>query len=121
MHPDDVTDAVHELRAFLEVHHHQIYSKDSLFSEFDQYWQEWNPAQDALKLAADMVNDEEFPEALRDIAEKYGWPARRLNPAANYLCERDVVDPLNALGSAPFSSACIMKTVATRRFVKSRS
>lgn len=121
LHIDDVTDAVYELRSFLEDHHVHIYPKSSLFSEFDQFWQDWNPADDALKLAADCVNNEDFPDALAEIAERYSWPARRINPAANYLCERNVVDSLETLGSAPFSPAYIMRTDATRRFLKSRT
>lgn len=118
---EDVSDGLHELRAFFKLGHDHALPKDSLFAEFDQYWMSWNPAEDALKLAADIASDPEFPAAPAEIAERYGWKPRRLNPAIAYLDVRGAVRTLKTLGSAPFTVHQIAGTDDTRRFVKSRS
>jgi len=118
---DDVEDALHELRHFLNVSLGRVLPKESLYSEFDRHWKPWDPAADALKLAADLVNDPEFPSAPPAIADRYGWPARRLNPAMAYLQERNAARLLDVIGSGPFITARITRSDATRRFVRSRS
>lgn len=119
---DDITDALHELRHHVRVSlGDRVLPKNTLYSEFDQYWQTWNPAEDALKLAADLVNDNHFPTRPEKIADLYGWTARRLNPAITYLVERDAVRVLNTVGSGSYITAHISKIDSTRRFVKSRS
>lgn len=119
---DDVADAAHELDGMVTVHFEEtVWPQDELFATFDRFWKPWNPGEDALKLAADMLNDEEFPTAPREIGQRYGWEPRRLNPAMAYLINRKVVRDLNATGSGPWLTVLIQKTDATRRFVKSRS
>ncbi len=118
---DDVTDALHELRHYLKESFNQVLVDDTLYAEFDRYWQPWDPPKDALKLAADLVNDANFPGAPAEIAIRYSWTPRRLNPAIAYLRVRDVVGVLNCLGSGPYNAADVRKTDSTRRFVKSRS
>jgi hypothetical protein len=119
---EDVRDALHELRSLVQVHSdHDVWPEPGLFAAFDQFWMEWNPAQDALRLAADLVNDPEFPREPSKIAERYAWAPRRLNPSITYLGERSVVELLTALMSGPFVAVDIERTDATRRFVRSRS
>lgn len=118
---EDLTDALHELRSFIKITNEYVTPKELLFSEFDHYWQPWNPADDALKLAADMVNDHAFPGSPVDIASRYNWSARRLNPAMTYLRARDAAHLLDAMGSSPFVTIDISRSDATRRFVKSRN
>ena len=81
----------------------------------------WNPADDALKLATDMVNDPEFPSDPESISEKYQWDRRRLNPAIVYLENRKLIDSFNSISNGNWASIRITKTDNTRRFVKSRS
>jgi len=89
---EDIVDAMHELTSLAVLHRGETtWPKDELFSEFDKFWMPWDPAKDALQLAADMVNTEGFPEAVEDIAARYGWEARRLNPAITYLAARGAV------------------------------
>ena len=95
--------------------------KDELFASFDQCWKAWNPADDALCLAADLVNDKAFPRILPEIAERYGWEARRLNPAVAYLINRKIVSTTKVTGAQPWPTRCIEDTTDTRRFVHSRS
>jgi len=81
---DDVKDALHELGHHILAKHALVLPKDTLYAEFDRYWQPWDPAKDSLKLAADMLNDAKFPIFPKDIADRYEWPPRRLNPAITY-------------------------------------
>ena len=119
---EDVEDALYELCEMVKVSHDRVLVKDELFATFDKFWKPWNPAEDALKIAADLVNDEDFPRSLREIAERYEWEPRRINPAAAYLINRDVVIGGKALGTSPWLAAWIEpKDGATRRFVRSRS
>lgn len=117
---EDLDDAVHELRDFVEERFRIVCCERDLFAEFDQHWKDWNPAQDALTLAAAMVNSPQFPAVMSAISEQLGWAARRLNPAASYLIRRNLVGSVNALGSRPYIAYRITRNDATRRFVKSR-
>lgn len=117
---EDAVDALYELSNVVDVHREElVLPKDELFSEFDGFWMPWKPADDALKLAADMLNDDGFPDSAEKIATRYGWDARRLNPAITYLRTRDVVHTTSAL-DANYVAMWVEKTDATRRFVKSR-
>ncbi len=83
---------MHELTSFAVLYRGEsTWPKDELFAEFDKHWMSWDPSKDALQLAADLVNVEDFPESTDDIAKRYQWEARRLNPAIPYLASRDVV------------------------------
>jgi hypothetical protein len=118
---EDVEDAIHELSGKVQLTHECVLPKEELFATFDQFWKEWNPADDALRLAADLVNDKEFPRILPQIAECYGWEARRLNPAVAYLINRDIVSTSQVMGTQPWLIHWIEDTADTRRFVRSRS
>ena len=117
---EDLDDAIHELRDFVKEHFGFVRPERYLFAEFDHYWKPWSPADDALFLAAAMVNSSDFPVAMSAIAERLDWPARRLNPAASYLMRRQLVEYIDSLDSAPFTAYRITRNDATRRFVKSR-
>ena len=117
---EDLDDAIHELGGMVKETFGTARPERDLFAEFDRFWKPWNPADDALLLAADMVNSPEFPGAMSKIAERLGWPARRLNSAASYLIRRRLVDFIDTLDCRPFTAYRITRTDATRRFVKSR-
>lgn len=118
---DDVVDALYELRAYFTEHHGSYAAQPKLYAEFDQHWQPWNPATDALKLAVDIVSDPDFPYQPREIAQRYDWTPRRLNPAIFYLKDRGAIDTRDYMGTTPFITGGCSGTDATRRFVKSRS
>lgn len=119
---EDIKDACFELSAFLEVFlYDTVWPNEALFSEFDRHWMPWDPASDALKLAGDMVNDASFPSTSSEIAQRYGWPPRRLNPAVTHLIERDAAEGSEVIGQPEFVTYRITKKDATRRFVRSRS
>jgi hypothetical protein len=117
---DDVADALHELSPFVETTRERAWPKGDLFVTFDSFWMSWNPADDALRLAADLINDESFPDSVPEIARRYDWSPRRMNPALTFLLDRRLISDTNAIGTAPWVTRSIMKTPETRRFVRSR-
>jgi len=119
---EDTNDALYELSGFFKQSHFHMLVKGSLFAEFDRYWRPWNAADDALRLAADILNDPSFPHDCKEIAELYGWQARRLNPVVAYLLERGLILDYRAMGTQPWAIVRIVgKSDPIRRFVKSRS
>jgi hypothetical protein len=99
--------------------HHLV--QGALFVEFDKHWMAWNPAEDALRLAVDVQNDPGFPHDCNEIAERYGWEPRRLNPAIHYLLDRRLIKDYRAMGTQPWAIVRVVGTDDMRRFVKSRS
>lgn len=118
---DDLVDALHELRHWINSDHGTILPKETLYAEFDAYWKPWNPADDGLRLAADLVNDPDFPTEPARVAERYGWEPRRLNPAMAFLSERGAAHIATALATGPYICFEIRRSDATRRYVRSRS
>lgn len=119
--PEDTQDALFELSPFFKDTSIHVLVKGALFAEFDRYWMDWDTRDDALRLAADIMNDEDFPSDCGAIAERYGWDARRLNPVATYLHERDLIMDYNVLANGNFDMMRIVgKEGPLRRFVKSR-
>lgn len=117
---DDVRDALHELRNFFGNARDTVWAEPELFATFDHYWKPWRPADDALRIAADLMQIEGFPGVTWEIAERYGWNARRMNPALAYLKTRQIVFASGTMGCMPWLVHWIDKTDATRRFVRSR-
>lgn len=119
---DDLTDAVHELNGMVTDHYGRyLFPQEALFVQFDEHWMPWNPADDALRVAAGLINDPNFPDKPAEMASVLGWPARRLNPALAFLCVRGLVADRRYLDGTEFIAHRIDKTDATRRFVRSRS
>ena len=118
---DDAKDALYELSAFFKDTKRHALVTASLFAEFDRYWKPWDPREDAVKLAADIMNDPEFPADSQTIAELYEWEPRRLNPAATYLFERGMLVEYKALNSREFELFRIVgKPDELRLFLKGR-
>jgi hypothetical protein len=118
---DDTRDALYELSGFLKISHNHVMVEGALFAEFDRYWKPWNPAADALRVAADIVNDPAFPAGCNEIAEHYGWEPRRLNSVISYMLERDLIIDRQAMGTQPWAIISIGQADPIRRFVKRRS
>ena len=127
---EDIEDALYELAGFVEMSdetgegaYKGVFVKESCFVEFDRHWKPWNPAEDARQLAADLVNDNdpELPSAPEEIAERYGWKPRRLNPALSYLVEQGLIEDIQEMGTHPYALGVIIPNAAQlRRFVKGR-
>ena len=117
---DDISDALHELGSMVEVDFDTVYPNAELFVTFDKHFKEWDPASDAVTIAADLLNDSSFPREPQEIALRYGWEPRRLNPAIAYLVNRKLIDSMSHLGMGSWFAVHLERTDATRRFVKSR-
>ena len=82
----------------------------ALFAALDQHFMDWNPGADALRIAADLVNG--AAEGIVSVmAESYGWTPRRMNPAISYLAERDLINYSEAIGTYPWRTHWIDKTL----------
>jgi hypothetical protein len=106
---DDVRDALHELRAVFTASHDRALPKDELFVIFDEHFMPWDPTADALTLAADLVNDASFPGNTPDIAVRYDWLPRRLNPAIAFLINRALIMDSKAIGAAPWITLSVRR------------
>lgn len=118
---EDTEDAIHELSGFLRLSNDHVLVEGALFAEFDRYWMPWNTADDALRLAADIMSDPKFPDPSEEIAKLYQWQPRRLNSTAYYLLERSLIVDYQGIGTAPWAVFRIVGNQNMRRFVKSRS
>jgi hypothetical protein len=118
---DDTNDALYELSGFIKVTLDHVLVEGNLFAKFDQHWKPWIPAEDALRLGADILNDPEFPSDCKQISDRYGWEPRRLNPAISYLFERQLIVDYRALGTQPWATIRVVGNDHLRRFVKSRA
>ena len=126
---EDTLDGLHELQAFIREQRtlgpregSAIWPLPAFWPEFDQYFDfnAHDPASDARIIAARVLNDPDFPERLSEIADVLGWQPRRINPAAAYLMDRDIVRHHSFLGMGPWVVGMIHRTGATRRFVKAQ-
>lgn len=129
LNKDDMLDAIEELEALGLIRRHRhlgdggigrVSSEAALFVKFDKHFNDWDPEQDALQIAVALQNEVVSGNA-EAIAKHFGWPPRRANPAFTYLAERCLVDAHQHLGTHPWRYSWIMKTAATRRFVRDRS
>jgi hypothetical protein len=94
--------------------------QNNFFVEFDKHFMGWDAEKDALRLAADIVNDQAFPAAPAEIDKTYGWGLRRLNPALTYLKDRDLASIHGTMGSE-YLTYRVLGGDNTRRFVASRA
>lgn len=120
---EDIEDALYELRSFVKDDHYHIRPESELFVEFDKAFMGWTPEEDALRLSSSILNDETFPSNVEKMAEKFEWEPRRMNPAINYLINREICRDTELLGSHPWAQPYLDEKTsgAIRRFVKSRS
>ena len=129
---DDIIDAVDELRGLGLMRpyasigcgpmgFHMVGPEHEMFATMDRHFMSWNPEEDALRVAADLVNSREDGANVQTLASEYGWEPRRMNPAVAFLVNRRLIDASSELGTHPWSRLWIMKTPATRRFVRDRS
>lgn len=117
---DDVSDALFELKRWIERSHDTYFALEGLYVEFDRFWKPWKPDEDAVLLASHLMQDPEFPQVPSKIVDRLGWPARRLNPAITYLEKREAIETMRGIGSGHFTVYSIEPTSATRRFLKGR-
>jgi hypothetical protein len=92
-----------------------------LFIDTDPALQGWNPAADAVTLAAAMLNNagSRGYANIPEVDEQLKWGPRRLNPAAEYLDERGYIRALRTHGGAPYTFTTAAVDFKTRRFADS--
>ena len=118
---DDLTDALFELKRWVEARFGTVFAREGLYAEFDAFWMDWKPVDDAALLASQLMNDPKFPHEPERISERLGWPPRRLNPAVTYLEKREIVRTLRGLGTGQYMVFTIEPTDDTRRFLRGRN
>ena len=94
--------------------------RDHLFALYDGFFMDWNPAQDALRIAADFISEKRIDTKVKpqELAERYGWEPRRLNPAIGYLVLFDAARVVHAIGTAPYSCAYVWVTNKAKRLLR---
>lgn len=120
---EDIEDGLYELRSFFKEDHYSVIPENELFVEFDKAFMEWEPEKDALRVASAILNNNDFPTSVIEIANKFDWSSRRMNPAINYLVDRSICRDTEMCGTQPWTQPYIQEKQngSIRRFVKSRS
>lgn len=129
---DDIVDAVDELRSRGLLRRHQalgmgplgfirVVPQAALFSELDEYFTDRNPSKDALRVATRLLNADTDGLNVSELATRFEWVPRRMNPAVSFLIDRRLVDFSKAMGTHPWCTSWIRRTAATRRWVRSQS
>jgi TIR domain len=98
----------------------RVAATEALFITLDHLLMGWSPAQDALRLATDLLNSEHQWLSTYDAAERLQWPPRRMNPALAFLIGHDLVTRSNSI-DATFVTTQIGKNAKTIRFVRQQS
>lgn len=80
---DKLPHALSELQiaGLIKLHEQSTQPTSALFAELDHLWMPWNPSEDAAKIAGDSTNIENYKINQEQIAARYSWKIRRLNPA----------------------------------------
>lgn len=63
----------------------KLWPQRELFLETDVYVKGWNPAVDAIQLAAALLKKPDGESLLQPFAAELSWEPRRLNSAASFL------------------------------------
>ena len=90
-----------------------------LFVEFDQYFLDFIPKEDATAVANWLVSQKIQRIEIEKLAEHFpDWRPRRLNGALNYLDDAKLIDSFKALNSGDWCMSHLRVTDHTRRFVR---
>lgn len=94
--------------------------ESELFAIYDGYFKEWDPATDAVDMAAYLLNDNLGDRSIEPatIANRFDWEPRRLNSAIGYLVLHDAARIAQSMGMAPYCCAALWTTSKTRKFVR---
>ena len=119
---DDIELAIDELSAsgLLELSGSRdwVFATNRLFWETDPVFTDNDPANDARTVTRALVNHPLDAISTVDLAPILHWQLRRLNPAASYLAELGNARPRPALRAGPYCYGEIVRTTATKRFVR---
>jgi hypothetical protein len=90
------------------------------FVALDAIFMDWNPEQDGVRLAVELLNSGRDYLSSHDAAETLGWAPRRLNPALAFLIRQRAVMTSRSI-DRDFVTPDIYKNSKTLRFVRERS
>ncbi|OGW02161.1 MAG: hypothetical protein A2Z59_03675 [Nitrospinae bacterium RIFCSPLOWO2_02_39_17] len=96
----------------------RVFPHNRLFWETDSVCKRWTPSDDARILSSILVNGDQDGANLSEMDKKLNWGPRRINPAATYLVEHDMVQASKAIGTHPYAYAWLRATSKTRRFLR---
>lgn len=95
-----------------------FWAEASLFVEFDRYFMDWDPKDDGLVIAREVVNTGDDSATTEELAKRLDWPPRRMNSALYYLDEAHLIKPRQSMGSQAWSCRWFYIDDRTRRFVR---
>ncbi len=94
-----------------------------LFWKFDEIYMDWKTTDDAALIAELLVSGErprENQKRVPDIASKFGWHPRRINPAITYLVDNEIVEDAGYDNPFGYVFFAIRETAQTRMFAKNQ-
>lgn len=83
LNQEKLLNALSELQTagFVKLQNQSAQPTVALFAELDHLWMPWHPSEDAAIIANDADKIENFQPSHEQIAARYDWKIRRLNPA----------------------------------------
>lgn len=87
---------------------------EELFEFYDTAWMGWDVAQDGITVAKIAAATDDA-QTVPDLAGQLGRPARRMNPALQYLISRGAVEE-SECGAPPFLTHWIRRNENTAAF-----
>jgi hypothetical protein len=97
-----------------------VESTEHTFVELDPIFMDWNPHEDALRIATELMNASGHHLLVSETAERLKLPPRRINPALTYLIQQDAVMKSNNINPT-FVTGHIQKNNRTLAFIRERS
>lgn len=97
-----------------------VWPRPDLFATFDADFMDWNPQEDARKLAAHLASLDSDQAGAEEVGEAMGWAPRRFNAAAGHLVSARVVEPIECIGGGDFWPYGFMLGDELLRFVRSQ-
>lgn len=84
---EELLSAISELQeaTLVKLQNQSAQSTAVLFAELDHLWMPWQPSEDAAIIASDVAKIENFQPNHEQIATRYDWKIRRINPAIYHL------------------------------------
>jgi TIR domain len=97
-----------------------VEATDLLFWLIDPVVMGWDVTKDAVRVAAEVVNDPNGSVQMFELAPRLGWSPRRLNPVLSFLIAKSLVMHSRNL-DADYVTSQINMTPAMRRYLREHS
>ncbi len=93
---------------------------DMLFIQGDRFFMTWDPREDAVRLAAELLNGERPDLQVAETAARLEWIPRRINPALSYLILNQAVQYSKNVNPT-FVTGYIRRNNSIARFLRDHS